>query len=69
MNLYNEINEEQRNLLSEAGIKLENKDYTKDEIIALENSITGYIFSKSKKEIGETTNKYMKILQFMEKLK
>lgn len=66
MNLYVGINEKQRNLLREAGIELENKDYTKDEITALENSITDYIFSKSKKEIEETTNKYMKILQFME---
>lgn len=69
MNLYNEINEKKRELLRETEIELKNKDYNKDEIITLENVITSYIFSKSKKEIGETTNKYMKILQFMENQK
>lgn len=66
MNLYQKMNTEQRNLLKEAGVVLEDKNYSEDEVRQLENTVTTHIFSQSKKIIGKETDKYMGILQLME---
>ncbi len=41
---------------------IENKDYTKDEVIKLENKILDDIMSNSKNDIAQARNKYNGIL-------
>lgn len=65
MNIYKEINKEQKQLLEEAGEIIEDRDYNKDEVRKIQNVITEYIFSKSKKQIGQVVNKYSDILRII----
>ena len=65
MNLYRVTNTEQKALFNEAGIIVENREYTQEEINALKSSIGSYIFSKSKKEIPTETNRFMTIINIM----
>lgn len=47
MNLYKITNIEQKALFNEAGIIVENREYTQEEINALKSLVGSYIFSKS----------------------
>lgn len=66
LNLYEEINEKQNELLKEADIIIENKNYNKEEIDYIYNSLSNHIFSKSKNDVGKEINKYMNLMQFID---
>lgn len=63
MNLFKEYNQKELNLLQEAGVILEDKDYTKDEIGHCEKQITSYIMSHSMNDISKVESKYDDILR------
>lgn len=52
-------------LIENAGFKVENKDYTKDELRKCESQITEYIMSHSSKngDIGKLSNEYSSIIR------
>lgn len=49
-------------LFNEAGIYVEDKNYTKEEIENLKIQVTDYIMSQSSKEIRELNKKFSNIL-------
>ncbi len=49
-------------LFGEAGIAVENKDYTKEEVERLKIKVTDFIMSKSIKDIDKYNRKFSKIL-------
>ena len=49
-------------LFGEAGIAVENKDYTKEEAERLKIKITDFILSKSIKDIDKYNRKFSRIL-------
>ena len=49
-------------LFDEAGIAVENKDYTKEEVERLKIKATDFIMSKSIKDIDKYNRKFSKIL-------
>lgn len=49
-------------LFGEAGIIVENKDYTKEEVERLKIKVTDFIMSKSTKDIDKYNRKFSKIL-------
>lgn len=49
-------------LFNEAGIYVEDKDYTKEESENLKMQVTDYIMSQSSKEINNLNRKFSKIL-------
>lgn len=49
-------------LFGEAGIAVENKDYTKEEAERLKIKITDFIMSKSIKDIDKYNRKFSRIL-------
>lgn len=63
MNLYKNTSNEQRNDLLEADVKIEDREYSKEEILQIKNSVTSYIFSKSKKDIGKEIDKFNSFLK------
>lgn len=63
MNLIDELNEEQIGLLKEAGIKIENKDYTHDECKYVVGQVMRHIMSFSKKDIRNVANKYEGVIE------
>ena len=65
MNLYEVTNTQQKALFNEVGIKLENRDYTQEEIKQLKTTVGSYLFSKSKKEIATETSRFMPIINIM----
>lgn len=62
MNLYKECDDKQINLLNEAGIYVENKDYNENEINNMSNDILDYIMSQSKNNIWKVQKKYENVL-------
>lgn len=52
----------EKQLFKEAGIYIEDKNYTKEEIENLKIQVTDYIMSQSSKEIGKLNNKFSNIL-------
>lgn len=60
MNPKKDLSKEQQKLLENAEIKVQDKDYTEDEIKLLENDIVDYIMNKSFKHsnISQTINLY-----------
>ena len=63
MNLKTYFNSKEQNLLSDAGITVENKEYSKEELSLCESEIMDYIMSKSKNTIESTKMKYDSILR------
>ena len=52
----------EKQLFNEAGIYVEDKDYTKEERENLKIKVTDYIMSQSSKEINNLNRKFSKIL-------
>ena len=67
MNLYEEFNEKNQILLKEAGISIENKDYSYGECKQVFHKVVEHIMSHSKKEIQEISYKYDAITEAFEK--
>ena len=69
MNLLNECSKNEIELLKKAGIRLENKDYTVEELKKCERDITEYIMSHSSKngDISKLRSEYSKICYFLDK--
>lgn len=65
MNLLNVCTKNEIELIENAGFKVENKDYTKDELRRCEAQITEYIMSHSSKngDIGKLSNEYSSIIR------
>lgn len=60
MNLLNECTKNEIDLINQAGVKIENKDYTSEELKKCEREITEYIMSHSSKngDISRLSNEY-----------
>lgn len=56
------FNEEEQKLLNEAGINIDNKNYTLEETKVFANKIVDHIMSFSKQDIPETKKKYDNLL-------
>ena len=70
MNLYEVMNDKELELLSNAGIKIEeNKDYLKEDFKIMEQQIVEYIMSASSKngEIDKRRNLYEGIFRVIDK--
>lgn len=63
MNLYNNFNVQEKKLLEEANITIENKEYTKDECKNMIYNIVDYVMNFSKNEISNNMNKYDRIIE------
>lgn len=68
MNWYKKYDENKRNLLKQADIVLEDKDYNAEETKGMYNIIANHIFSQSKKYINIEANKYGDILQDLKEM-
>lgn len=62
MNLYKIFNIEQIELLKEADVVVENRDYTTEERRYITNQVIGYIMNFSKKDISAIACKYESVL-------
>ena len=67
MNLYEAFNTQERDLISKIE-KIENKNYTKEEISRIENKVIEDIMSNSKKNISSVRNQYNGIIDKLESL-
>lgn len=65
MNLFNKCVNSDFVLLQNAGIQIENRDYSIEELKIIENKITDFIISSSKIEIPRLMNKYNNIFEFL----
>lgn len=65
MNLYEIFDARERELVGKIN-KLENREYSKDEVIRLENKILDDIMSNSKNDISNAKNQYSVILDKLE---
>lgn len=63
MDLYNNFNKQEKDLLAEANVTIENKEYSKDECKNMIRSIVDYVMNFSKKEISTNMNKYNEIIE------
>ena len=70
MNLLNELLESEINLLKNIGIKVENRNYNKDEAKLIENNIIEDIFCRSSKngDIQKANEQYSNIIEKLEKI-
>lgn len=64
-NLQKELTTEEIVLMKQAGIKIKDKDYTKDDLRYFESQITDYIMSQSSKngDISKAQNEYIRIFR------
>ena len=67
MNLYEAFNTQERELISKIE-KIENRNYTKEEISRIENKVIEDIMSNSKKNISSVRNQYNVIIDKLESL-
>lgn len=69
MNILNECTKNEIDLIKKAGIKIENRDYTEDELKRCKTEITEYIMSHSSKngDISKLSNEYNKIFEFLDR--
>lgn len=65
MNLFNRCVNNDLILLQNAGIQIENREYTIEELKIIENKVTDYIMSTSKIEIPKLINKYTNIFNLL----
>lgn len=63
MNLYNNFNKQEKDLLAEANVTIENKEYSKDECKNMIFSIVDYVMNYSKNDISKNMNKYNEIIE------
>lgn len=65
MNLMKDFSNKDKKLLNKAGIHIEDKDYTKDELRGYVSSIEDFIMSHSSKngDIVRLNNEYREILE------
>ena len=63
MNLYNNFNKQEKDLLAEDNVKIENKEYSKDECKNMIFSIVDYVMNYSKNDISKNMNKYNEIIE------
>ena len=68
MNLLNTFTIEQNQLLNEAGIYIQDKDYSKDEIKTIFNSIVENVMNKSLKnrDMTNSLQKYNDIINILD---
>lgn len=68
MNLLNECTRSEIQLIEKAGITIENKDYSKEELKRYQLQIVEYIMSHSTKngDIDKLSNQYSSILRTIE---
>lgn len=69
MNLLNERTKKEIELIEKAGIKIENRDYTTEELKRCETEITEYIMSHSSKngDISKLSNQYSGIFRIFDR--
>lgn len=65
MNLFKKCVNSDLILLQNAGIQIENRDYSIEELNIIENKITDFIISSSKVEIPKLINKYTNIFNLL----
>lgn len=63
MNLLNEYNLNQIKLLTEAGLNIEDREYSNEEIKKFSTGVINYIMSYSKNDIRNIHKKYADILE------
>lgn len=63
MNLYNNFNGQEKKLLKDANITIENKEYTKVECKNMIYNIVDYVMNFSKNEISNNMSKYDRIIE------
>lgn len=65
MNLFKQCTNKEIDLLKQAGIKVEDKDYTNDELKRCESQIADYIMNHSSKnnDISKLQNEYATIFR------
>ena len=65
MNLLNVCTKNEIELIENAGFKVEDKDYTREDLRKCESQITEYIMSHSSKngDIGKLSNEYSSIIR------
>lgn len=68
MNLLNECNKSEIELIEKAGITIENKDYSKEELKRCQLQIEEYIISHSSKngDVDKLSNQYSSIFKIIE---
>ena len=71
MNLLNELSENETNLLKNIGIKIEDRNYNRDEAKLIENDIIEDIWRRSSKngDIQRANVEYSNILDKLERIK
>lgn len=67
MNWYRKYNEEKRNILKQADVTLNDRDYTSQETSLLYSIVINHIFSQSKKNISNETSKFVDFLDDFKK--
>ena len=65
MNLIEKFTDKEINLINQAGVIIENRDYTKEELEKCQFNIEDYIMSHSSKngDIDKLNNQYRNILE------
>lgn len=63
MNLLNKCTNNEINLMKEAGIVVENKEYTNEDLKKVEHDIVEYIMNHSSKDIQNIQSKYQSIFR------
>lgn len=67
MNFKCDLNEKNQELLQELGIKVEDRNYTSEEIQKCENNIANHIFSQSikNKDVSKEYVKYSNLINIL----
>lgn len=67
MNLINKCTDKEIELMKKAGVYVEDKEYTNDELQKVEREITEYIMNHSSKDgsIGKLQNEYQSIFRLL----
>ena len=63
MNLLDKCTNSEINLMKEAGIIVENRNYTNDDLKKVEHDIVEYIMNHSSKDIQNLQSKYQSIFR------
>ena len=61
--MENNFNKQEKDLLAEANVTIENKEYSKDECKNMIFSIVDYVMNYSKNDISKNMNKYNEIIE------
>lgn len=69
MNLLNECTKNEIDLINQAGVKIENKDYSSEELKRIERNITEYIMNHSSKngDIARLQSDYDRVFRLIQK--